>query len=135
MAHLAAHAFVRIDDASVKRRFDDDGIVRAGVGAGNRMRALLAKILHDQSATPVSKAVPPGVKPLRAKVDVSVYLDSRNARLGLAVIELRAGQFAAPAPHASGRIGENDPFGLLHNDERFRTSLGERRSQSCYSDD
>ena len=135
MTHLAADAFVRIDDASVKRRFDDDGVVWAGVGAGNRMRTLLAKILHDQSVPPVSKAVPSGVKPLRTKVDVSVYLDSRNARLGLAVIEFRAGQFAAPAPHTSGRIGENDPFGLLHNDERFRTSFGEHRSQSGYSDD
>jgi hypothetical protein len=135
LTHLAADAFVRIDDTSVNRRFDDDGVVWAGVGAGNRMRALLAKILHDQSIPPVPKATPSGVKPLRAKVDISIYLDSRNTRLGLAVIELRAGQFAAPAPHTSGRIGENDPFGLLHNDERLRTSFGEHRSQSCYSDD
>jgi hypothetical protein len=135
LAHPAAHAFVRIDDTSVKGRFDDDGVIRAGVGAWNRMRALLAEVLHDQSVPPVAKTVPSCVKPLWAKVDIPIYLDPRNTRLGLTIIELRTGQFAAPAPHTSGRIGENDPFGLLHNDERFRTSFGQRRSQGGYSDD
>jgi hypothetical protein len=135
LTHLAAHAFVRIDDTSIKRGFDDDGVVRAYVGAGNRMRALLAKILHDQTVPPVPKAIPSSVASRWTEVDVSVHFDSRNTWLGLAVIEFCAGQFTTPAPHTSGRIGDDNPFGLLNYDEGFATSFGERGSQSSYSDD
>ena len=55
--------------------------------------------------------------PHSAETAISVHLDPRQGRGGLAVVEFRAGKLATPASDTPDRVRDDNAPGLLHDDE------------------
>src|SRR5512146_956595 len=114
-ADAASPAFVGIDHPGVDRRDDLDGPVRAGQLAGNRVRALVAGFRDDAMVAPGAVLLhKPGDRIIRTQIVIPADLDPGDRRLRFSVIELAAGQLAAPASHAAAWRGDDHPLGVGH---------------------
>ena len=118
MAQAAAHAAVFKHHARARALLGNNGILRAGRGAGHRVRALLAGILNHQRARAVD-ALGGVFKPaLWPKHGIAADFDARKLGVGLAVVKFRAGKLAPLTAHAQGGVAHNHARRFFHNYQR-----------------
>jgi len=99
------------------------------------MRTLQAEVLDDESIPPTPmpsrQAGIPATPYLRFRSTLILDRDGRRP----AVVEFRAGQLATPAPDAPGRVRNDDPVCLFHNDQRLACPVGQKRPEHRDTDD
>lgn len=122
-AEVAADAELLHDDAGARLFVHADGALRARIGAGHRMRTLAAGILHDKAVAPDAEGRREMIGARGPEHDVARHLDAREPWIRLAVVEFRAGKFAAVAGHAKVRVGNDEALGGLKNDVRAHAGL------------
>ncbi len=128
LAQAAAHAAPGIHHPGPGFGIGLDGILRAGRGAGHRVRALAAHALDHQAIAPGplqarSACGPPGGA-IRPEIHGPVDPDAGLGGLGAAIVELRAGQLAALAAHAAGGVGQDQALGVVQNHQRGASAQG-----------
>ena len=97
---MAADAAFLDNHAGARLRVNLNSALRAGIGAGNRVRALAAGVLNNQTVAVHAESGRNGVGARGAEHDVAGDLDAGKAWRGFAVVEFCAGELTAVAGNA-----------------------------------
>lgn len=123
---MAADAAFLDNHAGARLRVNLNSALRAGIGAGNRVRALAAGVLNNQTVAVHAESGRNGVGARGAEHDVAGDLDAGKAGRGFAVIEFRAGELTAMAGNAQIGVGDDEALGRFENHVRPHAVFGSR---------
>ena len=123
---MAADAAFLDNHAGARLRVNLNSALRAGIGAGNRVRALAAGVLNNQTVAVHAESGRNGVGARGAEHDVAGDLDAGKAWRGFAVVEFCAGELTAVAGNAQIGVGDDEALGRFENHVRPHAVFGSR---------